>query len=328
MRLSRLKLAGMLLALAVVLPAGLCHGQTSNVSTSVPAAATTQNQPSTDTAAGASSAVAATAQSRPATLPAADDSAAEEADALAPVQPATDGKACANASSRVINYKSWIKRYSYPAVFLLLVLGIVGLPLPDEIMMTYVGSLVHKGDMLYTLTVVAAFAGSMCGISLSYLIGRTLGHRFVVRFGRYIHVDENRLQRVHAWYDRIGKWALTFGYFIPGVRHVTALVAGTSGVASKEFAVFAYSGAFLWVNAFVGLGFALSHFVSEKGKLVSESQLEQLIVTVGVITTVAFVSIAAIAHLIKRCRKRSAAKAAKAAAPAVASSNKDTVTKS
>ena len=45
------------------------------------------------------------------------------------------------------------------------------------------------------------------------------------------------------------------GYFIPGVRHFTAIVAGTSKLEYRSFALFAYCGAMLWVSTFVFIGY-------------------------------------------------------------------------
>ena len=55
----------------------------------------------------------------------------------------------------------------------------------------------------------------------------------------------------------MGHWALTFGYFIPGVRHFTAYAAGMSELEAPQFALFAYSGAVLWVGTFLSLGYFL-----------------------------------------------------------------------
>ena len=55
----------------------------------------------------------------------------------------------------------------------------------------------------------------------------------------------------------MGHWALTFGYFVPGVRHLTAYAAGMSDLEYPEFALFAYSGGVLWVSTFLGLGYFL-----------------------------------------------------------------------
>ena len=52
-----------------------------------------------------------------------------------------------------------------------------------------------------------------------------------------------------------GRWSLFFGYYIAGVRHFTAMVAGASNLEYPRFAVFAYCGAFTWVSCFLLLGY-------------------------------------------------------------------------
>ena len=150
----------------------------------------------------------------------------------------------------------WVATYGYVAIFSLLVFGIVGLPVPDEFLLTGCGFLVYQGHLHLIPTVLSALAGSMCGITCSYLIGRTMGWKFLhSRFGRLLHIRDEHIRRVHDWFDRIGHWALMVGYFIAGVRHFTAIVAGTSKLEWREFALFAYSGALLWVSTFVFLGY-------------------------------------------------------------------------
>ena len=136
-------------------------------------------------------------------------------------------------------------------------LGIVGVPVPDEWLLVFTGYLIWKGRFHPVLAVLVAFGGSSCGITLSYTIGRTLGLGFIHRYGRWFRISEEHIQRVHAWFDRIGHWALCFGYFVPGVRHFTAIVAGTSDLEFREFAIYAWSGALLWVCTFVSIGYFL-----------------------------------------------------------------------
>jgi membrane protein DedA with SNARE-associated domain len=149
----------------------------------------------------------------------------------------------------------WVTNYGYAAIFGLLVLGIVGLPVPDETMLVFCGYLIWRGNLKLIPTVIVAFVGSICGITISYLIGRTLGLGFVHKWGRYIHVTEARLDRVHQWFNRIGHWALFVGYYIAGVRHFTAIIAGTSMLEYRAFASYAYSGAALWVCTFLTIGY-------------------------------------------------------------------------
>lgn len=149
----------------------------------------------------------------------------------------------------------WISIHGYYAIFVLLVLGIVGLPVPDETLLVFSGSLIAAGRLHPLGTFLAALAGSMCGITISYWLGRTLGLGVVHKFGRYLHVDDAKLARLHAWFDRIGHWVLFVGYYIAGVRHFSAVIAGTSGVGLRDFALYAYSGAFVWISTFLGIGY-------------------------------------------------------------------------
>ena len=146
--------------------------------------------------------------------------------------------------------------YGYAAIFFLLVFGIIGVPVPDEFLLTSCGFLVYQGHLQLIPTVACAFAGSVSGITCSYTLGRTLGWKVLhSRFGRLLHIRDDHIRRVHDWFGRIGHWALMVGYFIPGVRHFTAVVAGTSKLELGSFAAFAYSGAALWVGTFIFIGY-------------------------------------------------------------------------
>jgi membrane protein DedA with SNARE-associated domain len=161
----------------------------------------------------------------------------------------------------------WIPTYGYGMIFLLLLAGVVGLPIPDETLLVFCGYLIYKGTLHPLGTFSAALAGSWCGISLSYTIGRTLGLGAVHRFGKYLHLNDERLQKVHQWFDRVGHWALFVGYFIAGVRHLTAIIAGTSKLDFLSFAKYAWPGGLLWVSTFLTLGY----FLGENWKRIAES---------------------------------------------------------
>ncbi len=150
----------------------------------------------------------------------------------------------------------WISHYGYLGIVSLLMLGIVGLPVPDETLLTFVGFLCYRGELHLPSAVAAAFGGSICGISLSYVIGRTGGVYLVKKYGRIVHITDERLEKARRWFNRAGKWALFFGYFIPGVRHLTAYVAGTSKVSFPVFAGFSYCGGLVWSLTFISLGYA------------------------------------------------------------------------
>ena len=152
---------------------------------------------------------------------------------------------------------AWIAQYGYLAIFSLLILGIVGLPVPDETLLTFTGYLVFAGHLSLPFAYLAAFSGSACGITVSYALGRWFGLALIHRYGRYLRIRPEHLDKAHAWFRRAGHWSLTFGYFIPGVRHFTAYAAGMSDLEAPQFCLFAYSGAALWAATFISLGYFL-----------------------------------------------------------------------
>jgi len=175
----------------------------------------------------------------------------------------------------------WVATYGYFAIFGLLMLGIVGLPVPDETLLTGCGYLIYRGDLHAIPAFASAAAGSMCGITLSYIIGRTLGWKFLhSRAGRLLRIRDEQIQRIHDWFNRIGHWALMAGYFIPGVRHFTAIVAGTSKLEYHGFAAFAYTGAVLWVGTFLFIGY---HFGQNWEQILGavEHNLKEASIVVG-----------------------------------------------
>jgi membrane protein DedA with SNARE-associated domain len=155
------------------------------------------------------------------------------------------------------NFSQIILQHGSIALFVLLAVGIVGLPIPDETLLVFVGFLLARDKLPLVSTLVCAYIGSMCGISLSYVIGRLAGSWLIKRYGRWIGITPQRIERAHAWFQRIGAWTLPIGYFIPGVRHLTGYVAGTLQLNLRKFSLFAYSGAVIWVSTFIIIGYIL-----------------------------------------------------------------------
>jgi membrane protein DedA with SNARE-associated domain len=190
---------------------------------------------------------------------------------------------------------AWITHYGCVAIFFLLVLGIVGLPVPDETLLTFAGYLVFRGHLSMPGAFLAALAGSACGITLSYALGRYFGMALVHRYGARFRIREEHINRAHAWFNKVGHWALTFGYFVPGVRHFTAYAAGISEVEPHQFALFAYSGAALWVTTFLSVGY----FLGERWQVVQRN-LDHGFVVAGLVIAV----VAGLWWLLRRRRQQ------------------------
>jgi len=143
-------------------------------------------------------------------------------------------------------------RYGAAMLFFAQMFGIFGLPIPDELLLTVAGVLVRRGNLAGPATVIAAVAGCIAGVTLSYLLGRFVGFRVLERIPG---VHGGAVHRTQAWFKRFGRWLLAFGYFVPGVRHVTAIAAGSAQLEFDAFASAAYPGAALWSIVFLAVGY-------------------------------------------------------------------------
>lgn len=151
-----------------------------------------------------------------------------------------------------INYL--IEHYGYFGIILALIGGIIGLPIPDEVLLTYVGFNVFQGKLSYIPSLLCAFIGAIGGISLSYYLGVKLGLPFLQKFGPKIHINEKKVNKAKKLFNKFGPFLLFIGFFIPGVRHITAYLAGINSYSYKKFALFAYSGAIFWGFTFITTG--------------------------------------------------------------------------
>lgn len=150
-----------------------------------------------------------------------------------------------------------VSQYGYAAIYILLAVGIVGLPIPDEILMTTVGYLASIQTLDYMPSIAISFLGAMTGMMLSYWLGRTFGHPLLIRYGKYVFLTPDKLDKVAHWFKRYGGWTILIGYFIPGLRHLTCYFSGISGMRFRNYFFIASLGALLWCSIFITMGHAL-----------------------------------------------------------------------
>jgi membrane protein DedA with SNARE-associated domain len=176
-----------------------------------------------------------------------------------------------------------ITRYGYAAIFCLLMLGIVGPLIPDETILVFAGILVREHRLDYAGVLVAAYAGSLCGITTSYLVGRKGLLYLFEKLPHFRKHSARYMEKVQTWFARYGRWTLFFGYFVVGVRHFTAVVAGASRMRIRYFVLYAYAGGLIWVFSFVSLGYFLGDQWERIGKNVNRGVgLTALVLATGV----------------------------------------------
>ena len=94
------------------------------------------------------------------------------------------------------NIPHFLSTYGYLGIFLLLMVGIVGLPIPDEVVLMFAGYLIFKGYFHPLPTVAAALLGTFCGITVSYSLGRSAGFYLLQRYGHVLRVSPEKIDGV------------------------------------------------------------------------------------------------------------------------------------
>ncbi|MGE7905073.1 DedA family protein [Peribacillus sp. NPDC094092] len=151
--------------------------------------------------------------------------------------------------------KELISNYGYFAIYGLLAIGIIGLPVPDEFMMTFVGYLSSISVLNVQGAFLVGFLGSISGMLVSYFIGKKVGKPFLRKHGKWIKLTPARLERLEKWFNKYGPWTIIIAYFIPGVRHFASYISGMNGMGKRKYFIFAGAGAFSWCLVFTAFGY-------------------------------------------------------------------------
>ncbi|WP_431677286.1 DedA family protein [Kitasatospora sp. KL5] len=191
--------------------------------------------------------------------------------------------------------------YGYLAVGLLVLLDNCGIPVPGQTVLVLAAVYAGTGRMSIAAVVAIAVAAAVVGDCLGYLIGRTGGHAFVHRWGRYVALTPARTARAQGFFERNGGKVVTVARFVDGLRQTNGIIAGTTGMAWRRFLPANIAGAVLWVGVWATLGYVLG---TDIGALYERALRYQvyLLVALG-----ALAALLVLRTVLRRRRERAAA---------------------
>lgn len=200
----------------------------------------------------------------------------------------------------VMFFGDFLHRYGYYALFFIFFLGIIGFPVPEETLLVFAGFLVYTGHFDYVPAVTVSFLGTVSAMTAAYWIGRRLGYPFLLRYGKKFFIKEKFIHKTEYWFNRVGKFALPIGYYIPGVRQFSAYLAGINRMRWWEFVIYTYTGGLVWSALFVTLGFVLG----QNWQLIIHT-LTHTIGWVAAAVLLAFIAASVFIYLFRRKRMNS-----------------------
>jgi len=134
----------------------------------------------------------------------------------------------------------------YFGVFILMALESMIAPVPSEVVMPFAGYLVLQKQFNFWIVLLASSLGSIFGSVLSYYIGFYGGRTFVLKFGKYLLLEEEHLEWTEKWFKRQGNKTIFFSRFVPVVRHLISIPAGIARMPMRKFIVYTFIGATIW----------------------------------------------------------------------------------
>ena len=148
--------------------------------------------------------------------------------------------------------------YGYPALGLTLLLGAIGLPLPDGVATTVAGSLASQGRIDWFWAATIAVTASVLGDTVGYGLGRLLSQRFLERHGHWLGYTSARRARIQSLFDRWGLLTIFITRtFMSYLSSIASLLAGVSHYRLPKFLGTALVGRLVWTAGYFGLGYGI-----------------------------------------------------------------------
>ena len=198
-----------------------------------------------------------------------------------------------------MNVSNLIASYGYWAVFLLVAVESLGVPLPGETALVTAGIYAgHTHRLSPWLIFLVAAAGAIIGDNIGYWIGDKGGYRLARRYGPKVRLDERKLKIARYLFDTHGGKVVFFGRFISVLRTYAAFLAGTNKMRWRWFVVANASGGIIWAGIYTLAGYFFGNMLQHVSGILD-----------WVLIGVAAVAIVVVVMLIRRQTGRLAVRA-------------------
>lgn len=149
----------------------------------------------------------------------------------------------------------------WPGVVALMAVESAAIPIPSELIMPLAGwFLVRDRGLGWEWLFLAGFLGALgntIGAWITYWIGAAGGRRLLARYGHFLLITRNDLERADDWFARRGSFAVFIGRILPVVRTFISIPAGVAHMDFRLFSILTFAGSFLWSLVLAWIGYLL-----------------------------------------------------------------------
>jgi len=157
-----------------------------------------------------------------------------------------------------MDFTHLIGSWGYPGIFLVVVLGNIGLPVPEESVLARAGYLVWAGQLHVLPVLVVAIVSAVAGDTLGYWLGRRYGRAAVDRSAIWLR-RPGHVAAAERFFRRYGVLAVAAARFVGGLRFLAGPLAGAMRLPLRSFLLGNFLGAVLFVPYAVGIGYAIGY---------------------------------------------------------------------
>jgi membrane protein DedA with SNARE-associated domain len=148
-----------------------------------------------------------------------------------------------------------LNSFGYLAVAGFVFLEDFGVPVPGETILIVAAVYAGTGRLSIFLVALLGFLAAVLGDNVGFAIGRLGGQRLLSRFGRYILLTPERVEKATGFFERHGGKIIVVARFVEGLRQANGIIAGLIGMRWLRFLAFNAIGATLWVALWTSVGY-------------------------------------------------------------------------
>ena len=173
-----------------------------------------------------------------------------------------------------------LEHFGIWAIFLLVLLEDFGIPVPGETVLIAASVFAGSGRLNVFAVAIVGFAAAVLGDNIGYAIGRFGGRRLVDRWGKYVFLTPERVDKAEAFFNRHGARIIVIARFIEGLRQANGIIAGIAEMHWLRFLACNALGAALWVATWVSIGFFAGQHITPIYNAITRYSLYAAIIAV------------------------------------------------
>lgn len=145
-----------------------------------------------------------------------------------------------------------VKEYGYVSMFIFNWLLLFGMPIPNEVAAAFSGVLTEVSYFKPVYAFISAYLGLITSNTFAYFIGRFFGQKLLDRLSTTRL--RNPIQNFSDFLKKRGEIAISFSFFLPGIRWAMPYVVGANKYPFVRYMIYAYTAGFVWMLIYFNLG--------------------------------------------------------------------------